>query len=228
MEENALSTKKSSPMKYLVIITLLVAVLLAAIVMLNNKAQPKDETLESHPSTENQPTLGEQDAPVSIVEFGDFKCPACKAWGEQIYPKVKSDFIDTGKANLTYVNVLFHGEESILAAQASESVFKHDPESYWEFQKELYKEQPEGGNHDAAWVTVDKLVEVAEKTTDMDIEQLKKDIEGEAAKDQLNIDTNLVEEFNVEQTPTIIINGTKLEDPYDYERIKSLIEEGQK
>ncbi|MGR3764299.1 thioredoxin domain-containing protein [Rossellomorea sp. NS-SX7] len=223
-----MSTKNASPMKYIVIMTLLIAVLLAAIVMLNNKAKPKDEALESHPSTENQPTIGEEDAPVSIVEFGDFKCPACKAWGEQIYPKVKGEFIDTGKANLTYVNVLFHGEESILAAQAAESVFKHDPDSYWEFQKELYKEQPEGGNHEAAWVTVDKLVEVAEKTTDVDIEQLKKDVEGEAAKDQLNIDTNLVEKFSVEQTPTIIINGTKLEDPYDYERIRSIIEEGQK
>ncbi len=222
-----MSNKKASPMKYLVIITLLVAVLLAAIVMLNNKAQPKDEALESHPPTEGQPTLGEGDAPVSIVEFGDFKCPACKAWGDQIYPKVKSDFIDTGKANLTYVNVLFHGEESILAALAAESVYKNDPESYWNFQKELYKEQPEGDNHDAAWVTVDKLTEVAEKTTNMDIGQLKKDIENEANEEELNIDTNLVQEFNIEQTPTIIINGTKLEDPYDYERIKSLIEEGQ-
>jgi protein-disulfide isomerase len=223
-----MSNRKSSPMKYLVIITLLVAILLAAIVMLNNKAQPKDEALESHPTTEGQPTLGEEDAPVSIVEFGDFKCPACKAWGEQIYPRLKSDFIDTGKANLTYVNVLFHGEESILAAQAAESVFKNDPESYWDFHKELYNEQPAGGNHDAAWVTADKLVEVAEKTTDMDIEQLKKDIENEAAEEELRIDTNLVQEFNIEQTPTIIINGTKLEDPYDYERIQALIEEGQK
>ncbi|PRX74443.1 protein-disulfide isomerase [Bacillus sp. V-88] len=218
--------KKSSPMKYLVLLTILVAVILAAIVILNNKAQNKDESLESHPDTNNQPLLGEKDAPVSVVEFGDFKCPACKAWGERIYPQLKEDFIDTGKANLSYVNVLFHGEESTLGALAAESVFKNDPDSYWAFQKELFNQQPEE-DHDAPWITVEKLLEVAGNTTDMDLDQLKKDIEQQTFKKQLEVDNSLVEEFKVEKTPTVIINGVKLEDPYDYERIKSLIEEGQ-
>jgi protein-disulfide isomerase len=218
--------KKSSPMKYLVLLTILVAVLLAVIVMLNNKTVNKDETLDSHPDTENQPLLGEKDAPVSVVEFGDFKCPACKAWGERVYPQLKEDFIDTGKANLSYINVLFHGEESTLGALAAESVLKHDPDSYWEFHKELFNEQPED-NHDAPWITVEKLLEVAEKTTDIKLDQLKKDLEQKSFQEQLELDNSLVEEFDVEKTPTVIINGVKLEDPYDYDRIKSLIEEGQ-
>ncbi|WP_420831212.1 thioredoxin domain-containing protein [Paenibacillus lignilyticus] len=35
---------------------------------------------------------------MSIVEFGDFKCPSCKAWGEQLYPKLKEAYIDRGKS----------------------------------------------------------------------------------------------------------------------------------
>lgn len=213
-------------MKKLVLFTVLVVALLVAIALLANQAQKKDIALDSHPSTEGQPLLGDKDAPVSVVEFGDFKCPACKAWGERIYPQLKEDFIDTGKANLSYVNVLFHGEESTLAALAAESVFKNDPDSYWEFQKALFDEQPEQ-DHDAAWITVDKLVEVAGNTTDVDPEQLRKEIEGKAFKKQLEEDNALVEEFKIESTPTVIINGVKLDDPYDYERIKSLIEDGQ-
>ena len=221
-----MSNKKSSPMKYLVIITLVIVVLLVSIVLLTNKSKDTDETLESHPSTENQPTIGEKDAPVSIVEFGDFKCPACKAWGEQIYPKLKTEFIDTGKANFSYINTLFHGEESALGALAAESVFVNDPDSYFEFHKELFNQQPTT-DHDAAWITVEKLMEVAGETTDMDISQLKQDVEQGTGIEAVEVDKSLVEEFEIQQTPTIVINGTKLEDPYDYERIKELIEEGQ-
>ncbi|MDW4525403.1 DsbA family protein [Rossellomorea marisflavi] len=213
-------------MKKLVLFTVLVAALLVAIVVLTNQAKDKDIALDSHPSTEGQPLLGDEDAPVSVVEFGDFKCPACKAWGERIYPQLKEDFIDTGKANLSYVNVLFHGQESTLAALAAESVFKNDPDSYWAFQKALFDEQPEQ-DHDAAWITVDKLVEVAGNTTGMDVDQLRKEIDGETFRKQLEEDNTLVEEFKIESTPTVIISGVKLDDPYDYERIRSLIEEGQ-
>jgi protein-disulfide isomerase len=221
-----MSKKKSSPMKYLVIITLIIVVLLVSIVLLTNKSKNTDEALESHPATENQPTIGEADAPVSVVEFGDFKCPACKAWGEQIYPKLKSDFIDTEKANFSYINTLFHGEESALSALAAESVYENDPDSYFEFHKELFNQQPTA-DHDTTWITVEKLMEVAGATTDMDVEQLKQDVEQGSGIEAVEVDKSLVEEFNIQQTPTIIINGTKLEDPYDYDRIKELIEEGQ-
>ncbi|RIW38359.1 DsbA family protein [Bacillus salacetis] len=221
-----MSKKKSSPMKYLVIITLVVVVLLVSIALLTNKSKNTDETLDSHPATENQPTIGENDAPVSVVEFGDFKCPACKAWGAEIYPKLKSDFIDTGKANFSYINTLFHGEESTLSALAAESVYENDPGSYFAFHKELFNQQP-NANHDTSWITIEKLMEVAGATTDMDVEQLKQDIEQGSGIEAVEADKSLVEEFNIQQTPTIIINGTKLEDPYDYDRIKELIEEGQ-
>ena len=49
--------------------------------------------------------------------------------------------------------------------------------------------------------------------------------------DEVNKDTALVDEFKVQMTPSIMVNGTMLEDPFDYEKIKSLIEkelEGKK
>ncbi|EDL65602.1 BdbD [Bacillus sp. SG-1] len=213
-------------MKYLVLITLAVVILLAMIVVLTNKSKDTDQTLESHPPTANQPMIGKKDAPASVVEFGDFKCPACKAWGEMIYPQLKADFIDTGKANFTYINTEFHGKESTLSALAAESILKNDPGSYWEFHKKLFEEQP-ADNHDALWITVDKLVEVAKKTTDIEADQFRQDIEQQTYMEEVNVDSSLVQDFNIQKTPTIIINGTMLEDPYDYEKIKALIEEGQ-
>ena len=50
-------------------------------------------------------------------------------------------------------------------------------------------------------------------------------MEHQATMDAVEIDTALVEEAGVAQTPTIVINGQTLEDPFDYEAIKELIEQ---
>ncbi|WP_340084972.1 DsbA family protein [Siminovitchia sp. FSL H7-0308] len=213
--------------KKLVLFTLGFIALLVAIVFLVNQ-QDKDTQSNKkaeHPPIEQQPTMGETDAPVSIVEFGDYKCPSCKAWGETVFPQLEKEFIQTGKATFSYINVLFHGEESTLAALASESVYKQDPDSFWAFHNAVFAQQPETQQHDNQWVTSEKLVEIAKETApEIDLKQLEEDINTEGTKEEVKKDDDLVKEFNVELTPTIIINGVMVEDPFDYDAIVSLIE----
>ncbi|MBM7713564.1 protein-disulfide isomerase [Bacillus thermophilus] len=213
--------------KKLVLFTLGFIALLVAIVFLVNQ-QDKDTQSNKkaeHPPIEQQPTMGKTDAPVSIVEFGDYKCPSCKAWGETVFPQLEKEFIQTGKATFSYINVLFHGEESTLAALASESVYKQDPDSFWAFHNAVFAQQPETQQHDNQWVTSEKLVEIAKETApEIDLKQLEEDINTEGTKEEVKKDDDLVKEFNVELTPTIIINGVMVEDPFDYDAIVSLIE----
>ncbi|OKL37936.1 DsbA family protein [Domibacillus mangrovi] len=220
--------------KKIVISTLILFAAIVGLVLFFNRedeiAQETDQTTnrKGHPSIDGQPTLGNADAPVSIVEFGDYKCPSCKQWGETVYPKLVEDYVDTGKVKFSYINVLFHGEESILAALASESIYKQDPESFWTFHKAVFDAQPTTQEHDNPWVTVDKLKEIAVKTAPkVDVAQLEADLNAEATSvaEQVSTDDGLVKEFNVPYTPTIIVNGVMLEDPFDYERIVSLIKE---
>ncbi|MDX8367224.1 thioredoxin domain-containing protein [Cytobacillus sp. IB215665] len=180
--------------------------------------------MTSHPPIETQPTVGKADAPVSIVEFGDFKCPACKSWGENIYPKLKKDYIDKGVVKLSYINVQFHGEESTLGSLAAESVYRHDSNSYWDFHKKLYGEQP-GENHDGQWITTEKLLKVAMETTDIDLQQLENDINEESTIEEVNLAESLVNAYQIQMTPTIIINSVLIENPFDYEKIVTIIEE---
>lgn len=74
--------KKSS--RNLVIFTIIIVGLMVALVLLNQssqKSKSSEGAFDNPPATENQPTLGDKNAKVSIVEFGDYKCPSCKAWG---------------------------------------------------------------------------------------------------------------------------------------------------
>lgn len=232
MANNKNSKTKSSPFKLMVISTLLICAVLTALVVINNSNSKtdKDATYDKIPPIEGQPTLGKPDAPVTVVEFGDFKCPACKAWGENIYPQLVKDYIDTGKVKFSFINVLFHGEESKLGSLAAEAVYKQNPDRYWEFHKALFKAQP-SENHDALWITNEKINEVAATIPDIDIKKLQGDLKNQSVVEEVNKDGKLVEEFKVELTPSIMVNGTMLEDPFDYEKIKSLIDtelEGEK
>ena len=58
----------------------------------------------------------------------------------------------------------------------------------------------------------------------IDTDQLKSDIESNSGMNEVNKDTELVTEFNVQLTPTIMVNETMIEDPFDYEAIKNAIE----
>ena len=212
----------------LVLVTLVAVAIVAAFVVMTNQSEPKEasEAQGEHVSIQGQPTLGAKDARVSIVEFGDYKCPSCKQWGETIYPKLKADYLDGQDVSFSYINVLFHGQESILASLASESVYRQDPDSFWAFHKALYDAQPASAKHDEVWVTEERLVELAESTTDVDLVAFADDLTEESTVlEQVSRDDGLVKQHEVAFTPSIMINGVMLEDPFDYETIERLIEE---
>ncbi|GAB3057765.1 DsbA family protein [Virgibacillus ainsalahensis] len=215
---------KNVPFKVIVIITLvIVALIIALVVMNNNNSESNEGTFEKQPPVDGQPTIGDSDAPVTVVEFGDFKCPACKVWGTDIFPQLVSDYVDTGKVKFSFINVLFHGEESKLGSLAAESVYKQNPDAYWEFHKALFKEQP-SENHDSSWITTEIILEVARGVSEIDTDKLKSDIENNSEMNEVNKDSDLVREFGVELTPTIMVNGKMIEDPFDYEAIKNAID----
>lgn len=218
--------KKNSPFKGVVIITLVITFALIALVVLNSKESnsSNDLSFEKQPPIEGQPILGDVNAPVTVVEFGDFKCPACKSWGETIFPQLINDYIESGEVKFAYINVLFHGEESKTGSLAAESVLKQAPQAYWEFHKELFDHQPSRADHDNLWLTNEKVIEVASQFPEIDVNQLKENLEKETEIAELEKDTRLVNEYQVQLTPSIMVNGTMLEDPFDYEKINSLIE----
>ncbi len=214
--------KKGSNMKLMVVLTLLAVGIIAAIVIFSNKQEALPTEIKQIDIT-GQPSIGEKNAPVTVVEFGDFKCPACKAWGETVYPKLVEEYIETGKVKFSFVNVLFHGKESTLASIAAESVFERNPAVYWEFHQAMFDAQP-AGNHDAQWVTPEKILEIASAFPEIDQTLLKEDIEQQTTMESVNVDEALVRETGISLTPTIVINGRMMEDPFDYEAIKTAIE----
>jgi len=98
------------------------------------------------------PILGNPSAPITIVEFGDYQCEQCYAWFHETKPAIVQDYIDTGKANLVFVDLAFLGRDSPKAAQASYCA--EDQEMYWEYHDLLYTSQE---SVDGGWANSERL-----------------------------------------------------------------------
>ena len=67
----------------------------------STQTQARQETI-STVSIVNKPTLGRQDAPVTMVEFSDYECPFCKQYFSTVYPILKKDYVDAGKLRIVF------------------------------------------------------------------------------------------------------------------------------
>lgn len=85
------------------------------------------------------PALGDPGAKLTIYEFADFQCPFCGKFHKDILPNIKSEYIDTGKVRLVYLNFAFLGEESKEAAVAAKCALEQN--KFWEYHDQLYNNQ---------------------------------------------------------------------------------------
>jgi len=99
------------------------------------------------------PILGDPNALVTIVEFGDYQCHQCYNWFHNTKPAIHRDYIETGKVNLVFVDLAFLGKDSSKAAQASYCA--EDQEMYWEYHDILYTSQEP--QIDGGWANVERL-----------------------------------------------------------------------
>jgi len=85
------------------------------------------------------PTLGSDRAPVTIVEFSDFQCSYCKRFWADTLPRLKTAYIDTGKANFTYRHFAILGRHSERAALAAACAGEQG--KFWPYHDQLFKNQ---------------------------------------------------------------------------------------
>ncbi len=172
------------------------------------------------------PVMGSQDAPVKIVEMGDYKCPSCQYFTQEISPQLKKDFIDTGKVALYFSNYLIISPDgdSNTAALAAQSVFHQNKDEFWKYYEAIYKNQ---GDESTEWATPDFLVDLAKtEKINVDYDKLRKDIDEKTYQDEIDSQQKKARELNVMSTPTLFLNGEKASEQasMDYAELKPFIE----
>jgi len=147
------------------------------------------------------PILGNPSAPITIVEFGDYQCEQCYAWFHNTKPAIVQDYIDTGKANLVFVDLAFLGKDSPKAAQASYCA--EDQEMYWEYHDLLYNSQEHVDN---GWANSERLKAFA-FSLDLDLELFESCLDNSKYSKRVQYNIQQAKENGVRGTPGFFIVG---------------------
>jgi protein-disulfide isomerase len=166
--------------------------------------------------TENDRTLGKADAPVTVVEYFSLGCPHCKTFHETGLPKLKAEYIDTGKVRFVFRDFPLDGV-ALAAAQLTRCV---PNEAYFAMTDALFAQQ-------SIWHVENGVPQIAEIAKGAGMDQAAFDAcLGDAAKRTAIVESRkeAAEKFKVEATPTMFVNGRKLDSAGDYEALKAAID----
>ncbi|TQR20780.1 DsbA family protein [Psychrobacillus vulpis] len=157
---------------------------------------------------EGQPFLGEESAPVEIVEFGDYKCPHCEEFNNSLFPIINEELVETGKAKFYFMNYSFIAADSTTAAQFAETVYKElGNGKFWELHHLLFANQTtESGQENL--MTEEFLNAVLSKVATPDeTEKVMQAFSEGKGKEAWNKDMSTAKNLGVSSTPSIFIGG---------------------
>lgn len=153
---------------------------------------------------EGKAFLGDESAPVEIVEFGDYKCPACKDFNENIVPFINEHLVNTGKAKFYFMHYSFIAPDSNTSAQFAEVVNNElGSDVFWEFHDAIFAIQ-----ETEPTLTDDVLEAVlSEIVTAEETERVVAAYENGDGKEAWDKDMDTAKSLGVNSTPTIYIGG---------------------
>ncbi|MBM7654926.1 DsbA family protein [Neobacillus cucumis] len=176
---------------------------------IDNTNQHNIEKSSARIDYSNEPYIGKSSAPVSIIEFGDYKCPYCKMFNQKVVPTIKQE-VDKGDAKLYFINDSFIYIDSIRAAKFAESVYAVlGNKAFWKFHELLYQKQPQGSEYEKMDIYNEKFLTdtLKEVVSDVDVIKVVKYFDANKADAAWQRDMDLVNQLNVTGTPTIFVNG---------------------
>jgi len=147
------------------------------------------------------PVEGQDDAPITIIEFGDCQCPNCKKWFQQEKPSITSTHIITGIAKLYFIDSAWVGDDSLIAAEASYCA--DDQGKFMEYHSTLYSNQAEIQD---GWANSDSLKQFAIELG-LDSEMFDECLDSEKYSDRVSYNTEVATSSGVEGTPHFFIVG---------------------
>jgi protein-disulfide isomerase len=154
-------------------------------------------------------TLGPATAEVTLIEWADPQCPACRVYTEEFFPTVVDEYVRPGRVNTEFRGFPFIGDDSVKAYRFLLAAGEQN--RLWDLQEALYRHQ--GGENDG-WVSDDLIRELAGEIDGLDVDQLFVDAESEEVVAEADGAGAVAQAAGIQGTPTLQI-AIGDEAPYD-------------
>ncbi|GAA2516648.1 DsbA family protein [Rarobacter incanus] len=163
--------------------------------------------------------FGSADAPVTIVEWADYRCPFCAAFANDTFPTLYKEYIETGKVRYEFHDVVFFGEDSRAAAIAGRAAAKQG--RFLEFMEVLYAAAPQSGHPD---LPTDKLVGFAQKAQMPDLDAFRNDLGSADLGAQVDAATATAQQLGVTAVPYFVVGDQVLSGAQSIDTFRQVIE----
>lgn len=150
--------------------------------------------------------IGDENAPVTVIEYASFTCPHCKRFHETVFSQVKANYIDTGKIRFVMREVYFdkYGLWAAMVARCA------GPERYFGVADMLFTQQSDWAHAETEGEIVDKLYSIGRQAglTNDELDTCLQD--GAFAQALVERYQQTATEDEITGTPSFIINGKKV------------------
>ena len=173
--------------------------------------QPLSAELQLAIAANTAPGFGPEAAPVKVVEFSDFECPFCSRAATAVH-QLKEKYGE--KVRFVFrqfpLPMHSHAHGAAQAALAASAQGK-----FWEYHDVLFQNQQ----------SLDRAaLEGHAKTAGLNLAQFKQALDAEKFKEQVDQDMKLGEQAHVQGTPTMFVNGDRVDNPSDFAAIAGMID----
>ncbi len=169
-------------------------------------------------SVDDDPSKGDPDAPITIVEFSDYECPFCKRFVDNTFDQIQKEYIDTGKVKYVFRDfpLGFH-PNAAPAANAAECVRDQaGDEAYFAYHDVLFANQKALDVASLKGYGADFDIDQAAFATCIDEEKFAAEVAADMAEGQ---------SYGVSGTPAFFVNGTLLSGAQPFAAFKAAIDE---
>jgi protein-disulfide isomerase len=152
--------------------------------------------------------LGSPDANVTLIEYADLQCPACRYYAEEVFPSVVNEYVRPGKVKTEFRGYPFLGSDSLKAQRFLLAAALQG--KLWQLEEALYRNQ---GSENAGWVTDDLVRRLASEIPGLDVDRLFTDAESDAITREAETAKDEAEAAGIPGTPSFFIQIGN-EEPY--------------
>lgn len=149
------------------------------------------------------PLLGDANAKITIVEFGDYQCTYCHLFHENTKDALLQQYVNTGKVNFVFRDFPLNGPDSVLAADAAYCA--GDQDKYWQYHDELYKNW---AGEKTGWVNQKSLDKFA-TTVGLDLGKFDKCVSDKKYEQKVMDNYNFGQRIGIDGTPSFIVFSGK-------------------
>jgi len=185
---------------YLLVIPIVIGIITGMFLAFYPESENDSKLFTTSKLIENgSPIMGDSNAPITILEWGDYQCTFCYKFHQNTLDIINEDFIKTGKVKLVFRDFPLNGPDSILAAEAAYCA--QDQGKYWQYHNELYKNW---GGEKTGWITRESLDRFA-VAVDLDLVEFNRCLDEHIYQNRVITHYEFGKEIGVNATPSFLI-----------------------